>query len=169
MIKKIALLVIISILLVGCGKETVYRDKKVPVYMVPAPPTIEQPELPIHSLDFDWSSPENIIENMGKIVQAYVISIRLLINWGEANNEIVEAYRDMSERDFSVDPITFAMAGPNATTSDIEELEIDSESDYGTIDRFARRKFNEIEDKYHQENQLILQSYNNETESDQDD
>lgn len=165
---KVIFALSLVLLLTACGKEIVYRDKNVPVYMVPKPPTIERPELPIHQLDIDWNSPEELSANMGEIAQAYVISIRLLINWGEANEEIVLAYKEMSERDFSVEPITFSMAAPGASESDVANVALDSENDYGTIDRFARKKFREIENKYHEENELILQGYNNETEPDQE-
>jgi hypothetical protein len=156
-------------MLTACATPDVeYREKKVPIYMVPKPPTIERPTLPIHELEIDWNSPEKVVEKFGDIAQAYVITVRLLMNWGETQNDIVKAYEAMSERDFSVDPVTFSMAGPNTSESDINDLELDSESDYGTIDRFARQKFKEIEDKYHRENEMILQSYNNETSSDQE-
>lgn len=167
---KHLLTILVITMLTACATtpDVEYREKKVPIYMVPEPPTIERPELPIHNLDFNWNSPEEIADNVGAVAQAYVISVRLLINWGEANEEVVLAYKDMSERDFSVDPISFAMAGPEASEEDVSELEMNSESDYGTIDRYARQKFKEIEDKYHSENEMILRSYNNETASDQE-
>lgn len=146
-----------SLFVGGCARETVYEEKKVPIYMVPEPPKIEQPDLPIHNLNIDWNSPEEIITDLGEIAQAYVISVRLLINWGEANNALVEAYRKMSERDFSVEPTEPLRLASGTESSAVTELEMDTESDYGTIQQFANRKFKEIEDKYHRDNVQIMQ------------
>lgn len=150
------LCIVFSMLLAGCATETIYRDKNVPVYEVPRPPTIERPELPIHSLN-----PSLVIspEYVGEIAQAYVVSIRLLMNWGEANSKIVEAYRKMSEKDFRVAPVTFSSSAQPAPPSNEPTYER-SENDYGTIKTFADQEFGNIVNKYKEQEQEILKDYN---------
>jgi len=100
---KISLsLIVCSAFMFGCSliePRIEYRDKIVPVYTVPKPPKIERPTLPIHDARYRNPTFVSNPDNLGQIVQDYVISVRLLINYAEALNEIVETYRVLSERD----------------------------------------------------------------------
>jgi len=179
--KKMIVLVLVLIM-TGCGTQVEYRDKNVPVYMVPSPPSISRPDLPIHDIDInvtDVANQNNAAELIGKLVQAYVISIRLLLNYSTALDQIVGTYRRMSERDFSVDPIAFSNATsrrlaedtvPRAfgtsTPSETADSAIEaSPSDYGTLKVFADQQFNDIINKYEEEKENIL----NETETNKTD
>ena len=171
--------------LVACGTRTVYEEKKVPIYMVPEPPTISRPELPIHDLEIsvtDFTSEAVASEKIGEISQAYVISVRLLLNWGQALEKIVETYRKMSKEDFSVDPVVFSTAAIRSAadaqaaipgvfasgeaSEDAESIE-PNRSDFATLKVFANQQFNDIINKYEEDKRKIIEEAD-ETKPNQD-
>lgn len=168
---KTLLIIFVSLfVLVGCGTRTVYEEKKVPIYMVPAPPTIPRPDLPIHDVldEVTLVSATGIVseKDFGRVARAYVVSLRLAMNWGTALDQIVETYRKMSERDFSVKPISFSTSRVAASPmAEDESIEM-NQSDFGTIKMYADREFSEIINKYHQDEQTIREEYNNAPEPD---
>lgn len=174
---KIITILLCSVLLTACGIfEKRYEEVKVPVYMVPEPPTIERPELPIHNINIrisDITSSESNKNMIGELVQAYVISIRLLMNWGEANAKIVNTYRQMSKEDFTVDPVAFTSSVSRSIADDRGEVALLSSSmtsgrpvldvdrsDFGTLKVYANQQFNSIIDKYEEDMQRILDESN---------
>lgn len=170
---KIIFILSLLMLVTACGTRDVIKEveKKVPVYMVPEPPTIERPELPIHSVleEVDIVSGVTEGEDAGKIAKAYVVSLRLAMNWGSAMDRIIYAYKKMSERDFSLTPLKFSdgrelAAEPSRVMPDDVEK---SDSDFATLKNFADTEFDRIIDKYEYDKELILEEYNA-SESDQE-
>jgi len=164
--KHIILFLFVILAISGCKtRETIKEvEKKVPVYMTPEPPTIERPELPIHSVLDEVEIVSGIVEgkDIGKLAKAYVVSLRLAMNWGTAMEDIVNAYKKMSERDFSLSPLELndgrrLAADPmSAIPPDVEK----TDSDFGTFKNFADKEFEIIIDKYEYNKDLILEDYN---------
>jgi len=153
---KILIALSLLIFVSGCGTREVIKEveKKVPIYMVPEPPSLERPELPIHS---------DIGQDAGKLAKAYVVSLRLVMNWGTAMNQIVYAYEKMAERDFSLTPMTFADGSTLAAEQPNRILPEDIErndGDFATLKIFADEEFNRIINKYEYNKNLILEEYN---------
>lgn len=93
MIRTITILILCA-LLAGCNlipTKTVYEEYPVPVYKVPEPPSIDRPYLPI----YDLSPADN--NDTEKVIRAYVISVRLLLNYAKAQEEILKTYKELSE------------------------------------------------------------------------
>jgi hypothetical protein len=91
--KQLSILLLVAFLS-GCNllpTRTVYEEYPVPVYKVPAPPQIDRPYLPIYDLNALDSN------NTQKVIRAYVISVRLLLNYAEAQEEILKTYERLSE------------------------------------------------------------------------
>jgi hypothetical protein len=168
---KLILMISLVVSLSGCSflePRIEYRDKLVPVYTVPAPPEIERPELPIHSPRYQdiafLSNPNNI----GQIVQDYTVSLRLVLNYSLAQEEIIETYRRLSRQDFANQPLLRSMS--NGSGEGVPELfagtrfdnpteaAIYSQAEFETYARFA---FEDVVDKYEERKEEIL---NNETE-----
>lgn len=168
------LIILSGILLVACGTREVKPPEKVnvPVYMVPAPPKIERPELPIHSILSQENFVSNTVsgKNTGELAKAYVVSLRLAMNWGLALERIVYAYEKMSKRDFSLTPLEFegGRVLAEAPMAFGASLPVESENDFGPVKLFADEEFSRIIDKYEYNKELILEDYYNETESDQE-
>lgn len=165
MIKAIIISILSVTLLSGCGLfPTKYRDVPVPVYQVPAPPKIDRPSLPIHSL--------TIADTMDvqKVIKAHVVSTRLLINYSEALSEIVNTYAELAARteNLLIEPV-FEMAFSSDRDSSVEITELERlrmVAQARSIRQDAEISFATILEKYQQGEQEILEEFNNETPDD---
>lgn len=161
---KAILLVLSIFLLVGCGKETIrYERYPVPVYQVPAPPELERPELPIHGL------PGSTITDTGKLIQAYVVSVRLLLNYAEAKEAIVTTYKKLSEESNLEDDFptrALAATGPDERREEqlSEEDEVIIMSNNARMYDEAQSEFNKIEEEYKNKEDEIWEEFNEEDE-----
>lgn len=146
------------IFLVGftsCSTRTEYRDVPVPVYSVPSPPVISRPELPIHKLTADD------MLNSEKIVRAYIVSSRLLLNYAVALEEIVATYKKLSEKSTRINQPVFASAQNDEDTpvglttrerEIIEEVSEDTRQD-------AEEAFSSIKRRYEEKEADIRREY----------
>jgi len=169
---KIIITILVAVTLTGCGlfdTRVQYRDKIVPIYTVPAPPEIERPELPIHLPRYRnpvfLANPDNI----GQIAQDYTISLRLLLNYSQAQEEIIDTYRRLSQRDFANQPLLRSMAGvgdqvstpPLFSGKGFDGVESVAFSNQYEFESYARSAFIDVLDKYEERKKEILK---NETE-----
>lgn len=121
MIKFIAISVLALAFTTGCfNRPNQYRDVPVPVYQVPAPPSIERPHLPIHDLTASDR------DNLDRIVRAYVVSVKLLLVYSVALDQVVETYRELARRtdSFWTDP-RFAMSLTDIRAEPLEITELE--------------------------------------------
>lgn len=161
MMNKIIVASIIAIFLAGCSlleTRVEYRDKYIPIYTVPAPPEITMPELPIHNPRFSSVAFLNAQDNIGEIAQAYVVSMKLLLNYATAQEEILNTYRELSQRDFANEPILRSME----IGEDMKPVAFGSSRDSGgsesqiALEVYARREFASIVNKYESNKEEIL-------------
>lgn len=156
---KIIITLLTITLLTGCSlfeKRVEFREKVVPVYMVPEPPELERPVLPIHSERYNNPVFLSNPNNLGQIVQDFTVSLRLAMNYSLAQEEIINTYRELSDRDFSLEPVQLLSARIDGNNN----IPM-SRSDFGSLEIYADQRFSEIIDKYEDNKQEIL---NNETE-----
>lgn len=157
---RIISILLISIFLVGCATKTEYVRYPIPVPQVPAPPTLERPSLPIHNLTMsDLQNPELVL-------QSYVISVRLLINYSEANEAILRTYTRLAERTSTLndsDSIPLAMSAPGPSRRSLQEEEIAEQarlmalsSTNSFILEDAQREFARIEREYMSSKEELL-------------
>lgn len=164
-----AFVLIISI--TGCSflePRVEYRDKYIPIYTVPAPPTLERPELPIHAPRYQNPTFLSNPNNIGQIVQDYTISLRLTLNYSVAQEEIVNTYRRLSERDFANDPILRSMGNSTEDSPPVlfsgngfDTPEVAAFVNQIEFETYARLAFEDVVDKYEERKEEIL---NDETE-----
>jgi hypothetical protein len=110
MVKKL-LILCVSLILVGCQTtptpNTVYKDVKIPSYIVPKPPKIERPQLAIETI-----TPEQQKEQ-GELVKAYTLTIKQLEQYVVGLEKIITRYDEVSgEHDTKPD----LMLVPSAST-----------------------------------------------------
>lgn len=147
---------IISMILMlsACYADNVrYTPYPVPVYVVPEPPSIDRPDLPIHSLT------EEDRENTTKVMQSYVISVRLLMNYAQASDKIMKTYKELSEEeeiDFE-DPMTFTYATSQEPMTTDEEIEMFTRS--MDIERKFNNEIQEIKTNYSDKKKEIWAEY----------
>lgn len=163
---KYLLLILISLILAGCNPfiRTEYREYPVPVYTVPAPPSIERPQLPIHSLTSEDR------EDSDKVIRAYIVSIRLLLNYSYAMEKIWDKYNRLSEETEFVDTrirslgVTAETAEKSAEDGELlsasaaQELSVRSMRMQST----ASSEFTSIIIEYENEKHKILEEFFNE-------
>lgn len=162
---KFLVICILSIFLVGCGfTRTQYRDVPVPVYQVPAPPSIDRPHLPIYDLTATDSN------DTEKVIKAYLTSVRLLLNYSEALSEIVNTYRNLAEETDSsfVEPV-FSMAFSIERedifeVSELERLRMIAQA--RQIKENADTRFNSILQDYTENNEKIWKEWEEDETSD---
>ena len=165
MIKSILIAMFSVTLMTGCGlSQRQYRDVPVPVYRVPAPPNIEKPRLPIHDLT------SSDIQDTQRVIRAYIVSTRLLINYAEALREIVDTYAELARRTEShfIEPVfTMAFSLDQETSVEITELErLRMVAQARSVQQDAILSFANIIDQYNQRKQEILEEFNNEASDD---
>lgn len=165
MIKPILIAMFSVTLMTGCGLfQRQYRDVPVPVYQVPAPPSIEKPRLPIHDL-----TPSDV-QDTQRVIRAYVVSTRLLINYGEALREIVDTYAELARRteSYFIEPVfTMAFSLDRETSVEITELErLRMVAQARSVQQDATLSFANIIDRYNERKQEILEEFNNEASDD---
>lgn len=157
--KKSIILICLALFLTGCNflpTRTVYEEYPVPVYKVPAPPEIDRPYLPIYDL-----APMDK-ENTDKVIRAYIISVRLLLNYATAQEEILETYKRLSESTTSENRrvLSLSRAAPN-TNRPLSKLE--AEKLISTAEKQeeeAVKSFNTIVDNYQRNKQDIWREFN---------
>lgn len=159
MIKILVISIMALVLTTGCFNRTQqYRDVPVPVFQVPAPPDIERPHLPIH--DLTSSDHRNDVE---KVIRAYIVSVRLLLNYSEALEEIVDTYRRLAERtdSFWTEPVfSMSLAESRESSPEISELErLRMISQSNRIRRDSETSFNQILDTYKENKSRIWEDY----------
>lgn len=165
MIKGLLIAILSISLLSGCSLfQRQYRDVPVPVYQVPAPPTIEKPALPIHDL-----TAADVMDTQ-RVIRAYVVSTRLLINYSEALRQIVDTYAELARRteSFFIEPV-FSMAFSTDRESAVEITELERlrmVAQARTIRQEANLAFSNIIVNYNERKQEILVEFNNETSDD---
>ena len=84
---------LLALMLVSCATQptkTVYVDKNIPVYIVPAPPKVEKPILIINSLT---DAQKN---NIGELTKAYAISLKQTMQYACKLKNIVDKYTELS-------------------------------------------------------------------------
>jgi hypothetical protein len=86
---KYILAALIFASLIGCVSQpvkTVYQEKDIPIYIVPAPPIVKQPVLAITSLT---PAQQN---NIGELTKAYNISLKQTMQYACQLKNIVDEY-----------------------------------------------------------------------------
>jgi len=173
MYKTIALVFISLLLLTACGRETIrYESYPLPVYVVPPPPEINRPHLPIYDLSIQD------VQDTPKVLRAYVVSVRLLLNYAEAKEAIASTYKSLSERAPMPDaeeadrPIR-ALSARMDRTDDPETRVERSMSTEEEINILARNmsvtedlstRFSDIEERYRRQEEEIWGNFNEDAE-----
>jgi hypothetical protein len=93
---KIIIIVAILSILVGCGNKQIrirseIQEVQVPLLYCPAPPTTNQPILPIHEM-----SPDQLNDN-GEIVKYYKASMLVLLGYIEELETSLQSYDATNE------------------------------------------------------------------------
>lgn len=140
MVNKLILFILIF-LLVGCETiggtkvKTEFKDKPVPVIMVPAPPDVKRPQLEIHRL-----TPEQL-QSYGEVAKAATASVKQLLIYSEILEAIVNKYRELSkdseERYNQLKSIAEGIVGPQAASNPALDTLVNSLTD-GTPEDIAR-------------------------------
>lgn len=89
-----ALIIAAVLVLSGCmTPEVIYRDVEIPVSVPPKqPPEYDVPDIPIHHLtDEDRKNPKVVAE-------AYVRSVKILMNHVMTGKGIIDTYRSKNEQ-----------------------------------------------------------------------
>jgi len=150
MIRKTISVVLLTVVMAGCSVQeprTVYVDKPVPVYTVPAPPHIERPVLPIHSSKYSEVNFLTNPTNIGQIVQDFTLSLRLVLNYAQAMEQILQTYQDLSERNFADQPGLFSTSSGETPLFASSQIELQYR---------ASIAFSDIVDKYEEQKEEIL-------------
>lgn len=80
-------------LLVGCASQTpntIYKDKDVPVYIVPSSQKIERPTLAIETLTDAQK------KDQGELTQAYAISLKQVMQYACKLENVVNKYNELA-------------------------------------------------------------------------
>jgi len=166
MAKLLSIIFLVAVL-AGCSflePRVEYRDKLIPVYTVPAPPEIERPELPIHSPRYQNPAFLSNPNNIGQVVQDYTVSLRLVLNYSLAQEEIIETYRRLSQQDFANQPLIRSLSNTQGEDGVPElfsgtgfdnprDAAIYSQAEFET---YARLAFEDVVDKYEERKEEIL-------------
>ena len=92
---KYILLIAASLSLFACADQpvkTVYQTKEVPVYVVPAPPTVVRPTLVITTLTDAQKA------DLGELAKAYSISLKQAMQYSCSLENIVNAYAALAAK-----------------------------------------------------------------------
>ena len=98
--KKNITLIMLVVLLSGCGifktkppiVITEYKDKYVPVYIIPAPPKTERPSSALTALT------EEQKKSLGEVVKAYVIEVNQQDAYIVLLEEVLKKYQELSQK-----------------------------------------------------------------------
>ena len=95
MIKQLTMVVLV-LALFGCNstkviEKVVYKDKLVPVTVVPAPEKVNKPILLIDQLSIEQKN------DLGELSKAYVISIEQLEEYSKQLSLVINKYDEMSK------------------------------------------------------------------------
>lgn len=118
--KKILILSMFLTILSGCGQErirTVYQEKDVPVYVVPAPPKVQQPDLAINNLT------EKQKDDIGELAKAYNISLVQLGQYACKLKNIVDKYEFLSTT--SPTPVSPLLSSLTLTNNNILNVNLE--------------------------------------------
>lgn len=165
---KVLIILLLSIALTGCGlfsRQDNFRDVPIPIYQVPAPPQIDKPELPIHSLTFSDTM------DVQKVIRAYVVSTRLLLNYSEALQEIVDTYARLAQKtqDQLIEPVFTMAFSVEREDSPIEITELERlrmVAQARSTRQDAEISFSTILNKYEERKREIIEEFENETSDD---
>lgn len=158
---KIILIIFLSVALSGCTwfTRTEYQEYPVPVYTVPAPPSIDRPELPIHELT------EEDRKDTDKVIRAYIVSIRLLLNYAVAKEKIIQKYDELSKQTEFVDT-RVRRFGVTADTQEERRLKASEAQELSIrsmrVSETAHGEFSNIINEYNRNKERILREFNNE-------
>ena len=92
--KKLLVIIPLLLILTGCGTtktHIIYKDKYVPIPIVPQPPVVESPDYYINSLTEEQKN------DIGELSKAYVISGQEAINYTRNLREVYESYKQMAK------------------------------------------------------------------------
>lgn len=156
LMSKFLSLCVLCIFLVGCPGSVEYRNVPIPVYQVPMPPALERPVLPIHNLSTEDRNDSD------KVIRAYLVSMRLLLNYAHAQTEILSTYKRMAERTESsfIEPVFTMSAAEDAeplVMSDLEKRQLIAQG--RQIQEDAASQFRNIQERYKQKERDIWGEY----------
>lgn len=101
MVKIFSTLAVMAILASGCASNpsspnVEFREKEVPVFKVPVPPTVDKPVLQVESLTTEQ------MENPNLVSQAYVLSLVSAELYALQLKTIVDKYKELSKNNTEI-------------------------------------------------------------------
>jgi len=95
MVKSIFTLSVMTLLLVGCGKEvsiiTETQDRYVNVLYCPAPPEISRPELPIQHMTTEQEASD------GEVAKHYKATVKTLIGYSKELEKVIDNQKKINK------------------------------------------------------------------------